>query len=227
MIINTNTGLKKKKLEEKESNEDTRLNKKKAITLLILCISLIIVIILYQIYSNYRRDYNYLKEDRGEYLVYTRYNQNNKEVPYINVASQEVKKLNNEIVDYCNEYVNIENLQIKYEYNISGNYLSVIIKVIDNEKKLSFKSFNVNLKTRKSLTEDELLQYFKVDKDIVSASIYNKFVDMYNEEVKEGYIEGNLCDFECYMNYREVDDYLSDVSLAIKNGKLTAYKPFT
>ena len=79
MIINTDT--KKKHLEEKEIIKKSN---NKPIILLVVSILLIIFIIFYVIVKSYYSNYNYLKEDKKEYLVYTRYNQNNIEVFFRN-----------------------------------------------------------------------------------------------------------------------------------------------
>ena len=84
MIINTNNSPKKRRLEEKE--DEKNLDKSKAIKLLVLCVLAIIVIIATQIYKSYMKNFNYMKVDRGEHIVYTRYNQNSKEVPYVNIT---------------------------------------------------------------------------------------------------------------------------------------------
>lgn len=227
MIINTNNSPKKRRLEEKD--DEKNLDRSKAIKLLILCVLAIIVIIATQIYKSYMKNFNYMKVDKGEHIVYTRYNQNSKEVPYVNINSADVKSLNDSIVDYCNNYVNSDDIKIKYEYSINGNYLSLVIKVINNKElpsKMIFKTYNVSLKNRTVLTDQDLTDYFKVNNDIVSARIHNRFLEMYKDEVAQGYIEEMECDYTCYLGYRGVTDYLEDINYYIKDGKLVVYKPF-
>ena len=227
MIINTNNSPKKRRLEEKD--DEKNLDRSKAIKLLILCVLAIIVIIATQIYKSYMKNFNYMKVDRGEHIVYTRYNQNSKEVPYVNINSSDVKSLNDSIVDYCNNYVNSDDIKIKYEYSINGNYLSLVIKVINTKElpsKMLFKTYNVSLKNRTVLTDQDLTDYFKVNNDIVSARIHNRFLEMYKDEVAQGYIEEMECDYTCYLGYRGVTDYLEDINYYIKDGKLVVYKPF-
>lgn len=227
MIINTNNSPKKRRLEEKD--DEKNLDKSKAIKLLVLCVLAIIVIIATQIYKSYMKNFNYMKVDRGEHIVYTRYNQNSKEVPYVNINSSDVKSLNDSIVDYCNNYVNSDDIKIKYEYSINGNYLSLVIKVINTKElpsKMLFKTYNVSLKNRTVLTDQDLTDYFKVNNDIVSARIHNRFLEMYKDEVAQGYIEEMECDYTCYLGYRGVTDYLEDINYYIRDGKLVVYKPF-
>ena len=227
MIINTNNSPKKRRLEEKDHEKN--LDKSKAIKLLVLCVLAIIVIIATQIYKSYMKNFNYMKVDRGEHIVYTRYNQNSKEVPYVNINSSDVKSLNDSIVDYCNNYVNSDDIKIKYEYSINGNYLSLVIKVINTKElpsKMLFKTYNVSLKNRTVLTDQDLTDYFKVNNDIVSARIHNRFLEMYKDEVAQGYIEEMECDYTCYLGYRGVTDYLEDINYYIRDGKLVVYKPF-
>ena len=49
---------------------------------------------------------------------------------------------------------------------------------------------------------------------------------MYKDEVAQGYMEEAECNYECYLGYRGVDDYLSELNYYIKDGKLVVYKPF-
>lgn len=226
-MINTNNSPKKRRLEEKD--DEKNLDKSKAIKLLVLCVLAIIVIIATQIYKSYMKNFNYMKVDRGEHIVYTRYNQNSKEVPYVNINSSDVKSLNDSIVDYCNNYVNSDDIKIKYEYSINGNYLSLVIKVINTKElpsKMLFKTYNVSLKNRTVLTDQDLTDYFKVNNDIVSARIHNRFLEIYKDEVAQGYIEEMECDYTCYLGYRGVTDYLEDINYYIRDGKLVVYKPF-
>ena len=227
MIINTNTSPKKRRLEEKDTEKN--LDKPKVIKLLILCILAIIVIIATQVYKSYMKNYNYMKVDKSERIVYTRYNQNSKEVPYININSSDIKSLNESIVHYCNKYVNSDDIKLKYDYSINGNYLSLVIKVINTKglpAKMIFKTYNVSLKNRESLSDEDLIKYFNVNNDIIYARIHNRFLEMYKDEVTQGYIEEMECDYNCYLGYRGVTDYLEDINYYIKDGKLVVYKPF-
>lgn len=227
MIINTNNSPKKRRLEEKDTEKN--LDRSKAVKLLILCIFAIIVIICSQIYKSYMKNFNYMKVDKSEHIVYTNYNQNSKEVPYINIDSSDIKSLNENIVAFCNNYVNSEDIKLKYDYSINGNYLSLVIKVINDKEmpaKMIFKTYNVNLKTREALSEQDLINYFNINEDIVNARIHNRFLEMYKDEIAQGYIVENECDYTCYLGYRGVDDYLTDINYYIKDGKLVVYKPF-
>lgn len=227
MIINTNNSPKKRRLEEKDT--ENNLDRSKAVKLLILCLFTIIAIICTQIYKNYMKNYNYMKVDKGEHIVYTRYNQNNKEVPYINIDSSDIKSLNESIVEFCNNYINTEDIKLKYEYSINGNYLSLVIKIINDKEypsKMIFKTFNVNLKNRTALSDEDLMNYFNINQDIVNARIHNRFLEMYKDEVAQGYIVEGECDYTCYLGYRGVDDYLTDLNYYIKDGKLVVFKPF-
>ncbi len=218
---------KKKRIVEKSRKE---VDKSKIILLLVLSVFSIFIILFYQVYRGSRENFNYIKEDKKEYLIYTRYNQNNKEVPYINVASESVSAANNSILDYCNNFINNDEANVSYQYNLNGNYLSLVIRVIDNSSgipKIFFKTYNVDLKKKAIMSAVDLLNYFNVNEDIVYARVYNKFLDMYNEEVEQGFLEKDLCDFDCYVKLRGVDNISDNLSYYIKNGKLIAFKPFT
>ena len=228
MVINTDFDKNKKHLEEKDEMDSSF--RRKPIHYLIICIVLILFIIGFAIYRNYRSDYNYLKEDRSEMIVYTNYNQNNKEVPYINIKSSSVKSVNQNIQEFCNQYINDDNATIKYEYYISCNYLTLLVKILDIDTNLSYlyflQPYTINLKTRTYMNEEELLKYFNVTEEDVSSRINKQLLDYYNEEVSEGIIPTSECDFECYLSTRDITNYLDDVTYGIKNGKLIAFRPF-
>ena len=196
MIINTNNSPKKRRLEEKE--EEKNLDRSKAVKLLILCILAIIVIIATQIYKSYMKNFNYMKVDKGEHIVYTRYNQNSKEVPYVNINSADVKSLNDSIVDYCNNYVNSDDIKIKYPDMTFIGTVPAIKVVHDN-----YPDKNTIVLTTKGTFESErfrkLYNKYKTDKcTLVQASKLANLIE----------------------NNRDTSDYLKDLLQSYKNTEI-------
>lgn len=225
MIIDTKVSHNRKPQIKKENS-----NKKK-ITLLI-CLSLIsiIIIFIYAIYNLNNKNYNSIKENRNKPLIYSQFSENNKDIPYVNINSENIKLVNQNIIDFCNIFFEYENTKIFYEYDLNGNYLSLAIKVKTNGlnelKPIYFKTYNINLKTKTYIDDDNLKNYFKINDDFIYQKVYNQFKNYYQEEIEEGYIDPNECNFECYINYRDFNDFNEDISLYIKNGNLFALKPF-
>ena len=228
MIINDKTPNKKKHLEEPEKKKNT--NKNKALLLIVLCIFLIIFIIVYTCFRSYNRDFNYLKEDRSEHLVYTRYKINKQEVPYVNIKSKSITSVNKDIVTFCNNFKEYEKIQITYDYDINGKYLSLVIKVktngVNDWNDLYFHTYNIDLNARSYISEENLLKRFKVNDELLYARIHNKFVEYYNDELEQGYLQEEECDYDCYIKYRGFNEYMDDISYYIKDHKLIVYKPF-
>ena len=89
----------------------------------------IIFLIAFAIYKYMMSNYNYLKQDISEHLVYTIKETSNskyiKTVPYINMKAQSIEKVNQEIQQFSNKYLNIEKSIMTYEYDVNGQiYLS-------------------------------------------------------------------------------------------------------
>ena len=78
-----------------------------------------------------------------------------------------------------------------------------------------------------SLIENVILSLFSVTEDDVRNKIEEKFQEFYEDEVYKGYLVKQECDYECFLGWREVDDYLDSVSYFVRDGKLVAYRPFT
>lgn len=190
-------------------------------------------IIYFYIYQNNLKNYKNIKIDKNSPLVLTRFSNDNTNypiaVPYINIKSDAVDNINKEILDNCQSLVNKKNSVIIYEYETNGEILSLILKTIDNTKLVpvvQFKSYNINLKTIKFLTDNQILALYDLTEKEVEKTIETKFRNYYNEEVKEGYLTAKECDYTCFLKYREVSNYLDDVEYYIKNKNLVAYRPF-
>ena len=231
MIINDKIPKNKKHLEElEEPRKRNKTSKKKAAFLLVVCILLIVMIIVYTFLRNYNKDFNYMKEDISEHLVYTRYKINKQEVPYVNIKSKSITSVNKDIVTFCNNFKEYEKIQITYDYNINGKYLSLVIKVktygINDWNDLYFHTYNIDLKEKSYVSEENLLKRFDVTDELIEARIHNKFVEYYNDELEQGYLQEEECDYDCYIKYRGFNEYRDDISYYIKDHKLIVFKPF-
>jgi len=74
--------------------------------------------------------------------------------------------------------------------------------------------------------QEEIYKDYGVDDKIVSKSIEKKFRKMYKSVVKEGYIDSNYCDYNCFLKWRGVSNYLDNVELYIENRGLIAFRGF-
>ena len=92
---------------------------------------------------------------------------------------------------------------------------------------IDFHTYNFNLETRTLMSDEAILSLFSVTEEDVRNKIEKKFHEFYEDEVYKGYLVKQECDYECFLGWREVDDYLDSVSYFVRDGKLIAYRPFT
>lgn len=151
-------------------------------------------------------------------------------MPYINIDSKDVKKINNEIEELYNTFLFYKNNTFNYEYQINDNILSIVIKLVDNNSEYdipyySIITYNINLKTQKNIDNNYLLNKFKITEEEVKEKIATQILSYYNDEVDLGYIPNQECDYDFYLVIHNINDFDYD-GLYVKNGNLVAYKSF-
>lgn len=219
---------------QKLKNMDPKKQRNLMIGFAIVCVVLLIT---FYIFKNRSVDYSAMKEDKDKQIVYTYHTQTDdevflKELPYLNIKNEFAKNINTEINDYTSPLKNEEHATISYNYDINGDVLSLLVKMVnysdETGPKIYFKGYNINLKTKNIVTDQELLDLFGYDYNDVEISIANKFQKYYQEMLKEKYYTEDECDYDCFLNdYREVENYLDDIVFYVKNGQLYVYKPFS
>ena len=97
-------------------------------------IILIILLVGYYLYKNYYRNYNYIKVDTNQYLVYTKsssYNNQNmrNEIPFINIDSPDAELVNQAIEEYAESFLQNKDNLFVYDTHVNGQVLAVLIKM--------------------------------------------------------------------------------------------------
>ena len=204
-----------------------------AIVIAVVCIGGIIT---YYFMSNRKIDYSNVKKEKNKDIVYTISSLGEddvfkKEIPYLNLNFDITDSINQEVEEYTFDLKEQEKATISYNYEVNGEVLSYLIKMIDYDNEEGpipyFKSYNINLKTKKLVSDDELLGLYNYDYDDVESSIEKGFKKYYKELVKKKYQNPDECDYECFLEFREVDNYLDDVVYYVSRGNLYAIKPFS
>lgn len=203
------------------------------VQMFIIAIILFIIVVAF-IQKKNTENFNNIKQDKGAYLVYTKYEDKSttytKEVPYVNLKADIFKQVNADILKFCNEYMNQEKSVITYEYDINGIILSLVVKVINNETTFApepyFRTYNINLEKEEVISDDALLQFYGVTKRTVETKIKRGLQGYYSDLVKEKYYNTAECSYDCFLKYRGIKNYLDYVSYYIRDGKLIAYKTF-
>ena len=191
----------------------------------ILIIVFIIALIVYGIYLLLNNSNVVL--DKSKDIVYTYYENSdyNQQIPNINVKKIS-EQVNSSIMDFTNNYKDNKTCSISYHYQVSGNILSLFIEVEDSKYEgasdVSFKSYIINLKKLKLLTDDEVLKLFDLDKEIVVKAIDDKFKNYYQEEINKNIINSKIT-YQEYMNKRGISNLENNLYLDINDSKLNVY----
>ncbi len=154
------------------------------------------------------------------------------ELPYINLKSDKIEEINEEIAIKFYETIALQNSEFIYEYFINDNIISLLIKISITPENYSenitreYISYNIDYKNLKVISNNELLERNNITMDDVSNIIKKKFEYFYQYEVENNYINGNLCDFNCYTKMRNVSFPTYDAAIVMENNELYAYKPF-
>lgn len=160
-------------------------------------------------------------------VIYESYKIENNIFPVINLQGEEVKRINNEIVELYDTKNNASNFQ--YMYNVSKDTLSVLILnyiYVDNVKHINYKSYIIDLNTMKELTNEEIYSKFEIEEETLRIFVSSKFLNIYADLLDNGYVDGNKCDFECFIYNCNFQDYLEDNHFYIEDNHLILYKYF-
>lgn len=201
-------------------------NKGKCIIILIAILGLITIILLN---NNLNKEIEF-KNFKNKDYVFTSIEQNkNTKCPNININSDEIDKINNEIIEKYYLVITNKSNKMDYKYSINNNVLSLIITVTNKDaendiEKKEFISYNIDLNTKKMLKNDELLKMYNLSQSEINNKVYAELRKAYEEEAKDFYIESGECDYDCYLIIHEVDDLNSKLVYYInEKNKILGY----
>lgn len=215
--------------------EEEKKNKISRILIVLLVITIILFIILKIIDSTNHSKYDKYKMDKSKEYVYTKYTstKNNAKVPFINIKGENINQINNEIEEMTTSYRNSDNTNktVTYRYNQNKNILSVVLtfRDIDEEDRLiySYKTYVFDLGNNcKQLTDEEIIKKFNTTYAHVNNTIGKSMQEKYKDEVKKGYLDKNECDYKCFLEMRNITNYLDNVNYYIEEGSLVVYKAY-
>ncbi len=170
------------------------------------------------------------KQDNSKEIVYTLYESKkaDQKIPYFNTKNKDLQLINDNISKYVKPYLNNPKVKINYDYNVSGIILSLVVKIYDEENyRVKFRSYNINVDEESLLSDEYLINYYSLDSSEIKEKVKTKLNDYYLDEAGK-YFELREISFDTYLKMRLFDTIdTKDYAYYIKNGKLTAYVPFT
>lgn len=208
------------------------INNKQIIIMIVALIIFLLFVILIYFFSN--RGYEKTKIDKEKDYIYKKtstYSDEYKHIPYINVEGETAKKYNQEIAKIEEEFASLPDNRVGFVFNKSSHILSLSIKLVDyytadHHPRTTFKTYLLNLKTKGAYTKEEIYKDFGVDDEMIRKSMEKRFKEMYEGVIKEKYVDPNYCDYNCFLSWRNVDDYLSGAELYIENNALIVFRGF-
>lgn len=184
----------------------------------------------------YPRKFNYqnLLKNKEKEIVYSSNSSDiltNDRVPVINIDSSIIDDVNSDIMDYYHDYLTKFTQGFLYEYSVSNQVLSILIisqqRYVDADySDIYYRSYNIDLKNMTLLSNQDIFDKYKIDVDTLRYFITYKFVEFYNDLIKQGYFTKEECDFSCFMESKNIVNVMNDNTYYIEDGKLILYKPF-
>ena len=228
---------KKKKIKKDKrkeiSNQQTKRLIIAGIIIIVICFIVDITLI---IYKNYHQD----KIDINELLLYTdkpvvydnqaTLKKPTDKIPVINLNNSAINDINNEVALIYNNYYKSNPDYFRYDYSINKDTLSLLIiyrnkEETDTNYKYTFKTYNISLDTLSNLTENQILDKFKLNLVDVSKKMDEDFNKDYNELIRRNYIENNY-DYNVLKDELGLFNITQNINYYIDNNKLYVYRNF-
>jgi len=193
----------------------------------------IIITIFLIVYFINNKKYNYINllENNSLDIVYSVIDNSKDKVPRININNNLIKEINQEIDSLYENYLLYSPNGFSYNYNISRNILSIIIvaHVIQPEQThydIIYKSYNIDLNQMKNLSNEDILNLYNITEEKMEFYLYHKFLNYYNKLIESKYFTEEQCDFNNFLEEKNVDNLLDDNNYYINNNHLELYKYF-
>lgn len=169
-------------------------------------ISMILILFFIVLYE--KRDIIYTKE------TYTTKSGDVSTLPYININSEEVNTLNSQLKGFFDASNKEEDTTFNYEYNVNGDIVSLRCQYVYDSSDIIYYQFNINKKTGKIITNEEVLNYYNLTMDDVFSVINNKLEKYRQMRIDEG-ITNEECDLNCFRSDLDFVEDKNDKNIQI------------
>ena len=199
--------------------------------IIIIIIVLFIILISILLLNNKKFNYKNLLLNKDYDIVYNSVYTEKEQVPFINIDNEVTNNVNKEIDNLYQDYLIFSAGSFTYKYNVSDNILSIIITAYVNKPEneqlsIIYRSYNIDLKEMKLLTNENILDKYNITEEKMNYFLSNKFVNYYNDLIKNNYFTEEQCDYNCFLDSKNIDNFLDDNNYYINNNHLELYKYF-
>lgn len=200
------------------------------VILILLCI---IIFCLFFFHDSEEKNYDLLKRNSSFDFVYlTEKTYSFGRVPKFNIIGSQVDNLNQKIE---NDYAKFENrigVACQTKYYLSSSIISLVVEFTYSEEgntlyeTTEYFTYNYDLENEQVLDSEKLLSYFDLSLDDVDSFLEQKFLNSYYSLIDKDEIDPSTCNFQCFLDSKQIDDYISNVSFSVEKGSLICYRPF-
>lgn len=150
------------------------------------------------------------------------------------INSRKTFHVNGEYIDELNKGIetiknNLDDKNIKYSVKTSKNdkIYSALISATDEDNNKFYMSYNIDSISRRVLNNEEVAKEFNYSLNDIYKKIDDRLNTYYKDQVSEGYMDPNECDFDCYKSFSlNIDTIENMYSLYVENNKLYIYLSF-
>ena len=89
-----------------------------------------------------------------------------------------------------------------------------------------FKTYNFSLSTNRLVSDEELLKKFNKTNSSVATTLERQMKKYYQGELDKYYLDKDECDYNCFLERRNINSYDEDNYLYVENNKLKFFHSF-
>ncbi len=151
--------------------------------------------------------------------------------PDINLDGEDVDRINKMFKIQYDEVISKDNENFDFDYTVNNDYLSLVTFYIYIDKdtsypKLLINTYNFDLEDNSLVSDKELLENFSYTYDDISNSFERTIKKYYQQELESMYFTEEECDYNCFLNLREISNYRDNIKLFVKDNELVFYRSF-
>lgn len=152
-------------------------------------------------------------------------------LPTITIDSVDTEEVNKEIKKAYEEVITSNKASFNYQYSINSNYFSLVTIAMVTDKETDytypiFKTYNFSLSTNRLVSDEELLKKFNKTSSSVATTLERQMKKYYQGELDKYYLDKDECDYNCFLERRNINSYDEDNYLYVENNKLKFFHSF-